>query len=263
MQKLPIGVQAFSILRNEGYAYIDKTAHILRLVTEGRVYFLSRPRRFGKSLLISTLEALFRGDEALFRGLAIHDKWDWAQKHPIVRLDWSTLAHGTAAEMSISTSRCFADIAAEHGIVLSSTIPSEIFNELLKKLYAKTGAQPVVLIDEYDKPILDALEREDGELESIRDFLRNLYGVLKGNDERLRFVFLTGVSRFAGVSVFSGLNNLSDITLGEDYSTLCGYTQEELESVFSEEIKSLAANYEMTIPDFLDSIRQWYNGYSW
>ncbi|MDR3229193.1 MAG: ATP-binding protein [Puniceicoccales bacterium] len=263
MQKLPIGIQAFSELRKGDYAYVDKTAHVLRLVTEGKVYFLSRPRRFGKSLLLSTLDALFRGEEALFRGLAIHDKWDWTQKHPVVRLDWSTLAHGTDAAMSISTSRCFADIAAEHGIALSSTIPSEIFNELLKKLRAKTGAQPVVLIDEYDKPILDSLEREDGELERIRDFLRNLYGVLKGNDEHLRFVFLTGVSRFAGVSIFSGLNNLRDITIGEDYSTVCGYTQEELERVFSEEIKSLAVKYQKTVPDFLDGIRKWYNGYSW
>jgi hypothetical protein len=263
MQKLPIGVQTFSIVRNEGYAYVDKTAQILRLVTEGRVYFLSRPRRFGKSLLLSTLDALFRGDEPPFRGLAIHDKWDWTQKHPIVCIDWGSLAHGTAAEMTISTSRCLTTIAAEYDIALSSTIPSEIFDELLKKLYDKTGSQPVVLIDEYDKPILDSLENENGELESIRKFLRNLYGVLKSNDKHLRFVFLTGVSRFAGVSIFSGLNNLRDITMWEDYSTICGYTQKELESVFAEEIKSLAARYKKTVPDFLDDIRKWYNGYSW
>jgi hypothetical protein len=263
MQKLPIGVQAFSKMRNEGYAYVDKTAHILRLVTEGNVYFLSRPRRFGKSLLLSTLEALLRGDEPLFRGLAIHDKWDWTQKHPVVRIDWSTLGHGTAEKMVDSTSRRFTKIAAEYDIALSATDPPDIFNELLEELRAKTGAQPVVLIDEYDKPILDALEREDGELGKIRDFLRNLYGVLKGNDEHLRFVFLTGVSRFAGVSIFSGLNNLNDISLGGKFSTICGYTQAELENTFSEEITAAAQKYNLPNEELLDRIRTWYNGYSW
>jgi hypothetical protein len=261
--KLPIGIQTFSDIREQGYLYVDKTREIHRLISNGKVFFLSRPRRFGKSLLISTLEAIFKGEKALFEGLYIEDKIDWNERYPVITLDWSSISHTSAGQMEEGTAIYLGNIAAFHDITLNQKLAANRFEELLTALHQKTGRQVVVLIDEYDMPILDALGKPDETIDEIRQFLQSFYKVLKAADRHLRFVFLTGVSKFSKVSIFSGLNNLRDITLSNDYATLCGYTQEELESYFSSCIEELAEVEHISRQGILDRIRHWYNGFSW
>ncbi|MDR1284415.1 MAG: AAA family ATPase, partial [Opitutaceae bacterium] len=262
LPKLPIGIQSFVKLREENFLYVDKTAAIQRLIESGTVFFLSRPRRFGKSLLLSTIEEVFKGSKTLFEGLAIHGQRDWEQKHPVIRIDWTVLGHATPREMESSTRNLFRRIADDHGITLATEYSRDNFAELILALHRKTGAQAVVMVDEYDKPILDVLDKTEN-AETIRQFLNAFYGVLKGSDEHLRFVFLTGVTKFAGVSVFSGLNNLYDITLHPDFSTICGYTQQELEACFAGHIAGLAHKLGVTTDQLLERARHWYDGYSW
>ncbi|MDR1280636.1 MAG: AAA family ATPase [Opitutaceae bacterium] len=261
LPKLPIGIQSFADLRKNGYLYVDKTDAIQRLIESGKVFFLSRPRRFGKSLLLSTIEEVFKGNKTLFEGLAIHGLRDWAQKHPVIRIDWTVLGHASPQEMESSTRNFFRRIADDHGITLATEYSRDNFAELILALHRKTGSQAVVMVDEYDKPILDVLDKTE-DAEAIRKFLNAFYGVLKGSDEHLRFVFLTGVTKFAGVSVFSGLNNLSDITLHPDFSTICGYTQQELETCFAGHIAGTATELDASPGQLLQHIRRWYNGYS-
>ena len=226
-RKLPIGMQTLREIREAGAYYVDKTPHIRRMVDGGKHYFLSRPRRFGKSLLLDTIKELFEGNQDLFEGLAIHDKWHW-QAHPVVRLDF---AGGDFADPDLLAE----DVAA-----------------LLQALHDKSGRRVALLVDEYDKPILDALE-EPAVARANRRFLRGLYAVIKAADAHLEFTLLTGVSKFSKVSLFSGLNNLLDITLNPRYATICGYTDEDLSTVFAPELPGLER----------DDIRRWYNGYSW
>ncbi|MDR0687487.1 MAG: AAA family ATPase, partial [Prevotellaceae bacterium] len=241
MKKLPIGIQSFTSIREEGYLYVDKTADIYRMVSSGKVYFLSRPRRFGKSLLISTLEALFRGRKNLFEGLYIYDKWDWTKQHPVIRIDWTLISHATPEAIEIRLSGYLRSIAKSSGITLTEQYDaSDCFAELIQLLHEKTGEKVVVLIDEYDVPILDVMGKTREELKAIQEKLHAIYKVLKGSDDHLQFVFLTGVSKFAGLSIFSALNNLKDITLDERYATICGYTQQELENDFSEYLAETA-----------------------
>ncbi|MDR3227949.1 MAG: ATP-binding protein [Puniceicoccales bacterium] len=263
MKNLPIGIQSFKDLREKDYLYVDKTADILRLVSDGEVYFLSRPRRFGKSLLLSTLEELFKGNKALFEGLAIYDKWDWSKQHPVIRIDWSTLAHQTFEEMTESILARLQQTADENQIAFRTAIPATCLAELIEGLHKKTGNQVVVLIDEYDKPILDVLTHPREEVQRVRNFLRSLYGILKGTGEHLRFVFLTGIAKFSGLSVFSELNNLNDITFHDEYSAICGYTQTELETCFPEHIASASTSLKIDQKRLLESLKFWYNGYSW
>ncbi|MDR1938823.1 MAG: ATP-binding protein [Tannerellaceae bacterium] len=262
MKALPIGIQSFANLSERDYLYVDKTRDIHRLVTTGDVYFLSRPRRFGKSLLISTLEAIFKGRKELFEGLYIYDRWDWSQQHPVVRLDWSIIKHATAGELERGLLGFINKIAHNHQLTLTMEYATERFDELLEGLHHQTGKKVVVLVDEYDMPILEKLESPD-EIDAIRNYLQSFYKALKASGEHLRFVFLTGVSKFAGVSLFSGLNNLRDITLSDEFSVICGYTQQELEHYFLEHIRHLAGKYAMTNEALLEEIRTWYNGYSW
>jgi hypothetical protein len=243
--------------------YVDKTREILALVGSGKVFFLSRPRRFGKSLLVSTLEALFKGEKALFEGLYIADKVDWDDRYPVIKLDWGGIGHSTAAQMEESTLGFLDRIAKANQIALTAKSASDSFEELIESLYQKAGKQVVVLVDEYDMPILDALNGPVEAIDEIRQFLQSFYKVLKAADEHLRFVLLTGVSKFAKVSIFSGLNNLRDITLSNDYATICGYTQEELETCFASYIEEFAQAEHIGKQDVLDLIRQWYNGFSW
>ena len=251
-RKLPIGIQTFRIIREEGYYYVDKTAHVRRLIDEGTHYFLSRPRRFGKSLLLDTVKELFEGAEPLFRGLAIHDRWDWSVRHPVVRLSFGSgnfkdpdyLAANLAAQLDDLERR--ADAASGY-----AAGPNR-FAGLLRTLHERTGRRVVVLVDEYDKPILDALDAPDT-ARANRDFLRGLYAVVKDCDAHVRFALLTGVSKFSKVSLFSGLNNLKDITLDPRFSALCGYTEADLDTVFAPELPGLDR----------DEIRRWYNGYNW
>jgi hypothetical protein len=261
MRKLPIGVQSFSKLRKEDYLYVDKTEHIYRIVTGGNIYFLSRPRRFGKSLLINTMLELFTGNKELFEGLYIYDKWDWSQQYPVIHIDWTDLSHSSKEEMEESVSIFLKGMARDYGIVFSNNLVPDQFGELIKEIYKTSGQKAVVLIDEYDVPILDAIGKP--EMAGIREFLQGFYRKLKANDDYLKFIFLTGISKFSKVLIFSVLNSMDDITMNKKYASLCGYTQRELEHCFSEYIDDTARENGMTVEAVLDGIRRWYDGYSW
>ncbi len=268
MQKYPIGIQNFQKLREGGFVYIDKTQHIYTLTQQAGYYFLSRPRRFGKSLLISTLQALYEGREDLFTGLWIADKWDFTKTNPVITVYFNALQlRGNNLDYVLQQS--IQNQATELGIVLDEEQYREannksgfLFQELIRKLHAKTGRKVVVLIDEYDKPIVDFLE-ELPTAEAHRDILKSFYGILKPADEHLELVLLTGVSKFSKVSVFSDLNNLRDITLNPTFADLVGISQTELETNFTDEIQELAEEKNITQPMFLSQIKRWYNGYSW
>ena len=236
-----------------GCYYVDKTDHARRLVEGGQYYFLSRPRRFGKTLLVDTLQELFEGSEELFRGLAVHGKWDWSARHPVVRLDFSGVGHfETPDGVRGTVERQLAATERRVGLEPGPAGAAVRFHELIEALHERTGQEVVILVDEYDKPILDALGDRDL-ARTNRDFLRSLYGVIKACDERLRFVFLTGVSRFSQAGIFSGLNNLRDITLDPRFAAICGYTDAELDAVFAPELEGLDR----------DEVQRWYNGYNW
>ena len=251
-RKLPIGIQTFRTIREENYYYVDKTAYMGRLVAEGTHYFLSRPRRFGKSLFLDTLKELFAGNEPLFKGLAIHPRWDWSVRHPVLRLSFG---RGNFKEPSELQEDVLAQLAAAErraGVGSDCAGAPARFSHLLEALHERTGQQVAVLIDEYDKPILDALEVPEV-ARANRDFLRGLYATIKDCDAHIAFSFLTGVSKFSKVSLFSGLNNLIDITLDPHYSAICGYTEADLDAVFAAELPGLDR----------EEIRTWYNGYNW
>jgi hypothetical protein len=243
--------------------YVDKTEHLYRLVTTGKIYFLSRPRRFGKSLTINTLEALFTGQEDLFQGLYIYDKWDWNRKYPVIRIDWTQITCDTPKDLERSITRWFQTVASYNGITLSAEYPVDCFRDLIVVLSRKTGEKVVILIDEYDVPILRSIGKSSEEIENMQKTLHKIYNVMKGSDNHIKFIFLTGVSKFAGLSIFSALNNPDDITLSEEYATICGITQEELETNFSEHIDVAAKELTETRNELLTDIRKWYNGYSW
>ena len=247
-RKLPIGIQTFRQIREEPYYYVDKTAYIRRLVAEGKHYFLSRPRRFGKSLFLDTLKELFEGNEPLFEGLAIHDQWDWSVRHPVLRLSFGS---GNFKEPGFLHKETMALLGTIEKVDGCDTAPA-YFRHLLRTLHQRTGQPVAVLIDEYDKPILDALE-EPEVARANRDYLRGLYATIKDSDAHIAFSFLTGVSKFSKVSLFSGLNNLKDITLDPRYSAICGYTEADLDAVFAPELPGLDR----------EEIRRWYNGYNW
>jgi hypothetical protein len=251
-RKLPIGIQTFATLRQEGYYYVDKTPFALRLIAEGQSYFLSRPRRFGKSLFLDTLKELFEGNQALFEGLHAHDRWDWSTPHPVLRLSLGGGVVRDRAELDARLREWLAEGCARHGLTLAAGTLAGGFAELLRLLHERTGRRVVVLVDEYDKPILDHLT-DPAVARAMRDALRDFYAVIKDADAHVRFAFLTGVSKFSKVSLFSGLNNLQDLTLSAPYSALCGYTEADLDAVFAPELAGLDR----------DEIRRWYNGYNW
>ncbi|MDR0609292.1 MAG: ATP-binding protein [Planctomycetaceae bacterium] len=260
MKKLAIDTQSFEKLRSRQCLYVDKTEFIYRMITEGSVYFLSRPRRFGKSLLVSTLEVLFRGKKDLFDGLYIYDKWEW-DEYPVITIDWTAINHSTPEKMEESIVLYLKGIAQNYQITLEAQSAVDYFRDLIEALQKKIGKNVAVLIDEYDKPITAHLV--DEHLEEIKIALHDFYQVMKGTDKYLQFVLLIGVSKFSGLSVFSALNNPQDITLRKEYAAICGYTQEELENNFSEYIDCTAEYYRTTREDLLDKIRYWYNGYTW
>ncbi len=251
-RKLPIGLQTFREIREGGWYYVDKTAYAERLAREGKHYFLSRPRRFGKSLFVDTLKELFEGNEALFEGLEVHGRWDWSVRHPVVRLDFGGgnfeepdyLREDTAAQLDTMERRT--------GVEPRYDAAPARFRHLIETLHERAGARVVILVDEYDKPILDALGAPEV-ARANRSFLRGLYSVIKQSDAHVRLTFLTGVSKFSKVSLFSGLNNLKDITLDPRFSAICGYTEADLDTVFAPELPGLDR----------DEIRRWYNGYGW
>ncbi len=254
-RRLPIGIQTFRNLRDDGCYYVDKTALIHQMIDQGRYYFLSRPRRFGKSLLLDTLHELFEGNEALFRGLAIHPHWNWDadQQHPVIRISFGG-KYNEPGELEGDIIGQLENIEMHYDLAPATTAytaPQRLRN-LLFRLHRQTGRDVVVLIDEYDKPILDVLEAPDL-AKANRDYLRGFYGILKDSARDIRFVFLTGISMFSNVNLFSGLNNLENISLDPRYSTLCGYTDHDLDTVFAAELPGLDR----------DEIRRWYNGYRW
>ncbi|MDR1096878.1 MAG: AAA family ATPase, partial [Tannerella sp.] len=260
MQQLGVDTQSFEKLRSRNCLYVDKTEVIYRMITGGRIYFLSRPRRFGKSLLVSTLEAIFKGKKELFEGLYIYDKWKW-EEYPVIKIDWTGINHSTPEEMKKDLVLYLKKIAENYQITLEAESAVSCFRDLIEALHKKTGKDAIILIDEYDKPVTSHLS--DSCLDTIKTFIHDFYQVMKSSDEYLQFVFLTGVSKFSGLSIFSALNNPQDITLRKEYATICGYTQEELESNFSEYIDRAAEYLEMTGEHLLEQIRYWYNGYTW
>ena len=270
MMKFPIGIQSFSHLREDGYVYVDKTELIHRLVKNGKIYFLSRPRRFGKSLLVSTLKCYFEGKKDLFKGLAMEKlETEWAE-YPVFHIDFNGsnfTAHGTLEDVLKGTVSTWEK---EYGCNTEFNDIGKRFAYVLSQARRRHGRRCVVLIDEYDKPILDVLDTElkvkvgeqDMPLEDWhREILKGFYSVFKAADDNLQFVLLTGVTKFSQVSVFSGFNQPADISMSEDYETLCGITQEELEQYFPEPIAALAKKYRTTPDGMLEMLKRRYDGY--
>jgi len=225
----------------------------------GKYFFISRPRRFGKSLTVSTLKEIFSGNKELFKGLYIYDKIKW-EKFPVIHIDFSHISHGNSKILREALSDFLDEIAGENNIQLNKRFLSDKFRELIKKL-SETG-KITILIDEYDKPIIDHITDIKKASEN-REVLREFYSVLKGSDEYIKFVFITGVSKFSKVSIFSGLNNLLDITLEDKFSTIMGITQEELEYYFTDYIEVLKNKENKDREEILKKIKGWYDGYSW
>ncbi len=251
-RRLPLGIQTFRELRELDCYYVDKTAYLKRLLDRGKYYFLSRPRRFGKSLFLDTLKELFEGSEELFAGLYVHERWRWSDRHPVVRLSFGGRHFGEPGSLDANLAAQFDDIELQAGVSPRYDTAPERFGYLIRALHRQTGQRVVVLVDEYDKPILDAMEDRDV-ARANRDYLRGLYGVIKDSDAHVRFAFLTGISKFSKVNLFSQLNNLTDITLAPRYSSICGYTERDLDTVFGPEMAGLDR----------DQVREWYNGYRW
>jgi Predicted AAA-ATPase/PD-(D/E)XK nuclease superfamily len=262
MKNLPIGNQYLSEFAETDSIYVDKTKLVYQLAKTSKYYFLSRPRRFGKSLLVSTLQELFEGNKILFRDLWIEDNWDWSQKSPVILmsfapLDYQNMPLGRAIEEALS------DIAKDKGITLTKKTFKTQFGELIKILYKQHG-RVVILIDEYDKPIIEYLE--DNHLKQAKanqKVLKAFYSVLKDAGQMLRMVFITGVSKFAKVSIFSDLNHLEDITLDEKYATITGYTQEELEYYFKDYLQLIERKLNISHEKLMELMRIWYDGFSW
>ena len=250
--RLPIGIQTLRKIREQNCYYVDKTPWVRALIDEGSLFFLSRPRRFGKSLFLDTLKEFFEGNESLFRGLYIHEGWDWSVRHPVLRLSFGSGNFKEPGQVHASLMAQLDAVERRTGTASPYPAAPQRFGDLLEQLHHQTGRPVVVLVDEYDKPILDTLDTPDI-ARSNRDFLRGLYGVIKDCDAHIRFAFLTGVSKFSKVSLFSGLNNLKDLTLDPRYSAVCGYTDTDLDSVFAPELPGLDR----------EQIRHWYNGYGW
>ena len=251
-KKLPIGIQTFREIIEEGHYYVDKSGIAVRLVNEGKYYFLSRPRRFGKSLFLDTLKELFEGNESLFKGLAAETLWDWSRRFAVIFISFAEgVVHSREALNAKITEQI--DVNQEAlGLHTTQPMLSGRFSELIRLTRAKYGQRVVVLVDEYDKPMLDNIT-DPGIASDMCDGLRDLYSVIKGQDANLQFAMLTGVSKFSKVSLFSGLNNLTDITLDERYSDICGYTDSDIDTVFAPELPGLDR----------ELIRDWYNGYNW
>ena len=256
----PIGIQNFEKIRTEDFLYVDKTAEIYKLAKDGRYYFLSRPRRFGKSLLVSTMEAYFSGRKELFSGLAVEKmETEWKQ-HPVLHLDLSGVSYTDESVLERVLSDKLAKWEALYGAVNTSDILGLRFKEVIEAAYNKTGNQVAILIDEYDKPIIDNLGNEPT-LSRLRSTLQGFYSVMKSMDARIRFGFLTGVTKIGKMSVFSGLNNLNDISMIPDYVDICGISETELHEYFDESISELSSANEMSKEECYVKLKSMYDGY--
>lgn len=256
----PIGIQNFESLRNDGYYYVDKTTSIYQLVKTGRYYFLSRPRRFGKSLLISTLETYFQGKQELFKGLAMEQlEKDWI-KYPILHLDLNTQEYNTAESLKDKLNIALVAWEKLYGAEPSETSLSTRFEGIIKRACIQEGQRVVILVDEYDKPMLQAIGNEALQA-SFRSTLKAFYSALKSADGYIRFAMLTGVTKFSKVSVFSDLNNLEDISMWNEYIDICGITEKELYDNFEEDLQELARAQGMSYEETCAKVREYYDGY--
>ena len=267
---MPVGVQSFKVLRNDRYLYVDKTEYITQLVTSSRVYFLSRPRRFGKSLFLSTLSAYFLGQKELFKGLylekaeeeqaAQENRSAW-QEYPVLYLDFNTGNYAATDDLSINLNNHLCKWEELYGSKPSEQNFALRFAGIIQRAYQQTGKQVVILVDEYDKPLLQTMGVNEALNEQYRNELKAFYSVIKTCDEYIRFAFLTGVTKFSKISIFSDLNNLRDISLEKHYAGICGITQKELEANFQPEIQVLADEQSLTYQETLTALQQWYDGY--
>lgn len=252
MTKYPIGIQSFEKIRSSNFYYVDKTEFVYNLVKEeSGYYFLSRPRRFGKSLFLDTLHQAFAGRKKYFKGLFLENNWNWDEQFPVLHISFGAGIFKDTDSLNLRFNYLLSRFEEEYEVKLNEKNISDRFDELVRKISEKQNQKVVILIDEYDKPILDNIDRPQSAVE-IREGLKNFYSVIKDLDSQLKFVFITGVSKFSRVSIFSGLNNLKDISLDSRYSAICGYTQDELEYVFKEPLKRADLN----------AVKEWYNGYS-
>lgn len=262
MKQLPIGIQTFEEIRNKGLLYVDKTQYLLKIVQEGKYYFLARPRRFGKSLLLSTLKSFFEGKKELFTGLEI-DKHcqDWTV-HPVIYIDYSLIEYRKSTSIfEQSLLNTFENIANDYEVKINSPIISDYFSNLVRALDRKYG-KVVILVDEYDKALTDTLHLPE-QFAQNRGVLRKFYTTFKALDPHIRFVLLTGVSRFSKVGVFSGLNNLEDISMDDRFSAMTGFSQQELEQYFAPHLATLQKKIKLEMPALMQNIKVWYNGFSW
>ena len=258
--KYPIGIQTFENIRTEGYAYVDKTALVYKLATEGKYYFLSRPRRFGKSLLLSTLKAYFQGKKGLFDGLAIANlETDW-KEYPIFHFDFNTGLYTNIEGLTSTMDYQLLKLEQRFGIDKAGFSLSDRFRELISRAYEQTGQKVVILVDEYDKPLLETI----GNLElqnEYRKILKSFYGVEKTMDSYIQFAFFTGVTKFSKVSIFSDLNNLKDISLSNQYAEICGVSEQEIRDNFDEVVAEMAVANEISKEECYAQLEKQYDGY--
>ncbi len=263
MQVLPLGIQTFSEIIERDNLYVDKTQHIHALLGAGKYFFLSRPRRFGKSLLLSTIKSIYLGRKDLFKGLWIENKWDWEQVHPVIHLGFSSMGYREIG-LEAAISRRIQEQARDLNIRLTVEGASGLFYELIQKTAKQYGNKVVLLIDEYDKPLIDYLAPEEIEqAKTNQQILKAFYSVIKDSDVYLEFLLITGVSKFSKVSIFSELNNLRDISLKPAYADLVGITQQEMEQNFEPFLREAELAFQINRPELLAKIKEWYNGYSW
>lgn len=263
MKKLPIGIQSIKkILSENEYVYIDKTRFVKKLIDEGSPhYFLSRPRRFGKSLFLNTLDEIFKGNKALFKNCEIYKSdYTW-KKHPVVHLDFSKIANRTPEQLEKAIKTQLEIIAKKNNVSIITNDVEVALDTLITELSEKIGVKVVVLIDEYDKPIIDRLD-DFRTAQENKDILKGFFGVLKPLDDHLKLTFITGISKFSHVSLFSGLNNLNDITMDPNYAEIMGYTEEEVRCYFSDHVQWIAKKRSQTSTEsILEEVKRWYNGY--
>ncbi len=261
LQKLPLGISTFSTIRNDGYLYVDKTKDIYHLITQGKRYFLSRPRRFGKSLLVSTLKEILVGNKSLFKDLWIESSdYSW-EPHGVIALSFSGLGIKDVDSLTDGLLFALSNIAQHYQLTkpIHSTNPEFALRNLAQELYNRFG-KVAILIDEYDYPILKALD-DQKKAEEIRDSLHNFFSAIKDLDEYVTFTFITGVSAFAKAGIFSGLNNLDSITLDKQWATICGYTDQEIDHYFTPYIQAWADQQNIPYSELRQQIKYWYNGY--
>jgi hypothetical protein len=262
---MPIGIQSFEDLRRNNYVYVDKTAYLYKLVSEGKPYFLSRPRRFGKSLFLSTLEAYFLGKKELFKGLAVEKLEEentsepWTV-YPVLHLDLNGKRYEDTSSLEQILNVNLSNWEKQYNTESKEKSPELRFMQVIRAIHQQTGRQAAVLVDEYDKPLIEVMDNREL-FEDYRATLKAFFGVLKSEDEHLKFVFLTGVTKFSQVSIFSDLNQLRDISMEEKYSSLCGITEKELLDNFDPEIQRLAGKSSLTFDETVKKLKRTYDGY--